>query len=922
MNKLLLILLLSFVFAYASAAQQAKIKGRVKDNISLQYVEGVTVAIEKTNISTTTDNLGVFVLSDELPLGEHLLIISKVGYITKRFPIVINPSKMLDLSGITLEQDTSIVNDMYTIVLTDDELDDDTGGADNISGLLSASLDVFQRTAAFEFSASFFRLRGLDSDMSLVSINGIEMNKMYSGRPQWSNWGGLNAMVRQQEFSSGLMPSFNNFGNVLGTTNINTRASHYREGGQVTYSSSNRSYTNRLMINYATGSLKNNWALAIMFSRRWGNEGFQDATLYDANSFFISAEKNLNKNHSLNLTAIYAPNKRGKSSPNTQEVYDLKGIKYNEYWGWQQGNKRNSRIKNVEEPIFIFSHYWDISSKSHLNTNVAYQFGKVGNSRLDYGGTRLNNDGVPIGGGANPSPSYYQKLPSYWLAQTPEANYENAYLSEQEFLNYGQIDWNHLYQTNYNNTQANASYVLYEDRNDDTQLSLNSGFQTELNGHVSLNASINYKRLESENYAEVIDLLGGNGVLNVDAFDGFQYDLQQPNKISKEGDTFKYNYNFFANLMSGYVQGKFNYKTIDFYLAATVSKTNYQREGVFDNEANAGNSVGKSDPVHFTGFGFKAGLTYKYSGKHILKANLGYMQRPPSLRNTFSNARVNNNVVPQIKEEKIKALDFSYIYRSPIVKSRLTGFYIKTEDANEIAFYYADGVTGFEGTSEFVSEIIQGIDKSYLGLETGIEAKITSTFKLKAAVSYGQYLYANNPSLTLSSNSISVNQGQANLKNYRLASGPQHAYSFGFEYRDPNYWWLGATANYFTNTYLDISPITRTSNFYKNPEDGLPFNDYDESVARELLKQEQFDNYMVVNLVGGKSWRIDSYYVGFFASVGNVLDKVYKTGGFEQGRSANYRELKEDVARDKRVFGPKYWYGRGTNYFLNLYFRF
>jgi len=52
------------------------------------------------------------------------------------------------------------------------------------------------------------------------------------------------------------------------------------------------------------------------------------------------------------------------------------------------------------------------------------------------------------------------------------------------------------------------------------------------------------------------------------------------------------------------------------------------------------------------------------------------------------------------------------------------------------------------------------------------------------------------------------------------------------------------------------------------------------------------------------------------------LDEVHKTGGFEQGRNANYRELRDDKALDKPVFGSKYWYGRGTTYFVNLNFRF
>ena len=78
----------------------------------------------------------------------------------------------------------------------------------------------------------------------------------------------------------------------------------------------------------------------------------------------------------------------------------------------------------------------------------------------------------------------------------------------------------------------------------------------------------------------------------------------------------------------------------------------------------------------------------------------------------------------------------------------------------------------------------------------------------------------------------------------------------------------------------------------------------------------------VVNMIGGKSWKIDDYYVGFFASINNILDQKYRTGGFEQGRNANYQQLLQDTNKPKRVFGPKYWYGRGTNYFLNLYFRF
>lgn len=816
---------------------------------------------------------------------------------------------------------TDDVVDLFSISLSDDELNDDTSAADNISGLLNSSMDVFYRTAAYEFSSSFFKVRGLDSDNAILQINGVKMNKLYNGRPQWSNWGGLNDVLRNQELSNGSIPLKYNFGGILGSNNINVRASEYGEGGRITYSSSNRSYANRLMATYNSGMLEKGWAYSLSIGRRWGNEGYQDASFYDSNSAFLSVQKIFNNKHSLNLAAIYAPNRRGKVSPNTQEVYDLKGTKYNEYWGWQDGEKRNSRVKRVVEPILILNHDWTIDDTSSLETSIGYQFGEMGNSRLDYAG------------GANPSPAYYQDLPSYYLADSDGPDYEGAYLAQENFINNGQINWNRIYDANLTNTQANlnAAYVLYEDRVDDTQLTVNSAYSKEINDNIKISSSINYRSLLSENFAQISDMLGGLSYSNIDSFDNLDYNLLSPNSIIYEGDKFKYHYEMNVEEISLFSMIDFSFNKFEFFIAGNLTNTIYQRNGVFDNEANAGNSSGEGDEISFDGYGIKVGLTYKFSGKHILDFNSAYIQKAPSIRNTFTNSRVNHNIVgtdanglinnTPITEEKVMSFDANYIFRTPIFTGRLTGFYSEVKDANEISFYYADGLVGFSEDSEFVQEILQGIDKKYLGVEFGVEAQIIPTVKLKGAASIGQYTYDNNPYLYLGADNNTVAVGPSNLENYKLAGGPQKAYSFGFEYRDPDYWFIGVTSNFFTNTYVDVSPLTRTQNFYL-AQDGLPFNDYDVSIARDLLRQEKFDNYMVVNMIGGKSWKIDNYYVGFFASVNNILDKKYRTGGFEQGRNANYQQLLQDVNKPKRVFGPKYWYGRGTNYFLNLYFRF
>ena len=800
-----------FLFSFSLFSQQTVVTGSVKDLISDQVLVDVSVTFEGTLVSTQTNALGIFIFPDTVPLGEQVLSLTKKGYRAARYPIVVNEGKIVDIQDMMLRLDPAD-DDLFTITLSDDELNDDTSATDNISGLLVSSQDVFQRAAAFQFSASFFKVRGLNSENASVLINGIEMNKIYNGRPQWSNWGGLNDIFRNQELTSGLSASSYNFGGILGSTNITLRASEFQTTKRLTYSSSNRSYTNRVLATYASGVVKGDWSYAFSLGRRWGNEGYQDGTFYDANSFFVAVEKKLNEKHSVNFTGFYTPNRRGKSSPNTQEVYDLKGIKYNEYWGYQDGEKRNSRIRRIAEPVVMLNHYWSLNDKTRLNSTIAYQFGELGNSRLDYAG------------GANPSPAYYQTLPSYFLADRSGPDLAGAYEANQNFINEGQLDWNRLYDANTtNNINGDfAAYVLYEDRSDDRQVSANTILSSELTENIILNAAVNYKRLKSHNFAEIIDVLGSTtGYLNIDSFDQVQFDLQNPNRVVSTGDTFRYNYNLEANVMSVFAQAQFSYNKVDFFIAGNITKTDYQREGLYQSEAYADNSLGKGSNVEFTGVGAKGGFTYKFSGKHVFVANAGYLTKAPTIRNTFSNSRENHAIVGEqsgidITEEKITAFDLNYIYRSSIVKARLTGYFITMQDINEVSFYYADGISGVDQGTAFVQELLQGIDTSHFGLEFGMEAQLTPTIKLTGVASVGQYTYVNTPNLVLTSSDFveGLNFGKANLKNYKIAGGPQQVYSLGFEYRDPKYWWFGTNANFMSNAYIDVSPLTRTKNFF------------------------------------------------------------------------------------------------------------
>ena len=927
-----------FVFAQTTTG----ITGKVVDSKTQKPLQNVVASIQNTNQTTFTDAAGVFIFK-ELTKGSQLLQIKSAGYKDQLLSVDVESGKILDLGVIVLEEDITSEQQLSLITITENDLGDDNSGSESTSGLLQASRDAFQQAAAFNWGQARFRMRGLDNEYGNTMINGVTMNKIYDGRPQWSNWGGLNDATRNQEFTMGSTPSDYTFGGILGTQEINTRASIYRRGSRISFSATNTNYSWRTMATHASGMNKAGWAFVVSASGRWAKEGYFEGTDYDAKALFASVEKKFNDHHSLNFTSIYSENSRGKSSPNTDEVRNLAGVKYNSYWGWQDGKKRNSRDKEVNEPILMLTHYWKISDKTNLNTSLAHQFGKIGNSRLDFQGAN------------NPDPTYYRNLPSYYTSlYNPDdytdfqgddpVNVANGIAAASTFLANRQIDWNSLYEANRANTSVGlgSAYILYEDRTDDKVWTANSILSSQLADNINMNAGVTFRNLKSHNFANLLDLLGGDFYKDYDNFQvGSEQvsDLNNPYRnirLDDGSDTkFSYNYNLLANTVDAFTQFKFTYKKIDFYIAQSFTRTDYQREGLYRNGLYPTNSFGKSKKYTYENFGFKGGLTYKISGKQFFNFNALYMTKAPTLRNVFPNARINDNTSIGLQAENITSGDLSYIIKAPKFKSRLTAYYSNVKNSTETSFFYGEGIfldDGGDGGDAFVAETLSNVEKQNVGLELGMEYQITSTIKLTLSGAYGEYTYNNNANVYLNNDNLAsptntypvTDFGKANLKGYRVGGGPQTAASFGVEYRDPKFWWIGANANYLANNYLNISSLLRTANFFRNPNDleGLDFPEITPQRAAELLKQEKFDDFYLLNLTGGKSWKVGNQTFGFFASINNVLDVTYKTGGFEQSRNANYREINQDVSSGTPAFAPKYFYGYGRTYFVNLYINF
>ncbi|WP_338408398.1 carboxypeptidase-like regulatory domain-containing protein [uncultured Flavobacterium sp.] len=920
MKKFIFSTLFVMQVVFAFGQSNAGISGKVVDSKTQKALQSVVASIQNTNLTQLSDVEGKFSF-DNIAIGKQLLLVKSFGYKDQLIQLEIIEGQLLDLGVIALEIDLTQEKISGLITILETDLSDDNSGSESTAGMLLASKDVFLQAAAYNFGAARFSVRGIDNEYSNVMINGISMNRVADGRPQYGDWGGLNDATRNQEFTNGSAPSDYAFGGIAGTQEINTRASIYRPGTRISFLNTNTNYSMRVMGTTASGMNKDGWAYVVSGGRRWAQNGYFEGTNYAANSLFASVEKKINDNSSLNFTAIYAQNKRGKNAPNTAEQTDLGGQKYNSYWGYQEGEKRNSRFKKTEEPLFMLTHYWKVNPKTNLNTTVSYQIGQIGNSRLDFSKAD------------NPDPIYYRKLPSFWAnyffngvytGDTP-ANVVNAEATRVNFLANKQLDWKNMYRVNEENLANGSRYVQYEDRNDENIATFNTNLTTQLSDNILLTAGANYLSSKTKNFKNMLDLLGGEYFRDISTFgideNQQQSDLNNPFRILGINEHYGYNYNIDVTKLDAFTQFKFIYKKIDFYLAQAFSRSSFQRDGLYKNGYYPNNSLGKSDKVNFDNFGFKGGLTYKLTGRNFIDFNGIYMTKSPNSKDVFPNSRLNNDITPNITNETIKGVDLSYVVKAPKFKARFTGYFSETLNSTDINFYYADAIGG-EGA--FVSEVVTGINKKNRGIEAGLEYQLTSTVKITGVAAYGEYTYTNNPivSVTDDASATSTDLGKANFSGLKQAGMPQQAYSFGIEYRDPKFWWIGANANYLTDNYLDVSSIKRTSNYYEYNVD-TNYRTVDQDLADSYLTQEKFDAFYLFNLVGGKSWRINGKTLGLFATVNNVLNTTYKTGGFEQSRDSNYtKDFEDHQSGGYSKFAPKYFYGYGRTYMVNIYLTF
>lgn len=918
-------------FPFFLSAQFILFQGRVLDAASGQPIEGVLVSTDYDEVHTGPD--GAFEM--ELPMDVRSVAFRFVrdGNVIQDLLYEVKGMDVQDLGDIKLGSQAGSGNELLakedqipTIIITEDDLDGGGSNSQDISGLLAASRDVFISATSFAFGPARFRVRGLGAENTSVLINGVPVNDLESGQVYWSSWGGLNDVFRYRETDIGLSAFEYGIGGIGGGSAIDTRASIQRKQLRASYAISNRTYRNRLMLTWSSGQLKNGWAVTLSGSRRWSQEGYVDGTFYDAWSYFASIDKKLSPNHQLNLTAFGAPIKRGRTSGSTQEMYDLAGSNYyNSYWGFQNGEKRNSRIADIHQPRVILRHDWTLGKKANLSTAASFQFGKNGSTALDWYNAR------------DPRPDYYRYLPSY-IEDPAQADLVEAALRNDEAER--QLDWDYMYNVNYNSFESvenangiegntvsglRSKYIVEERRYDSKVLNFNTIYQHFLSDRITLNAGLGYQAYLGNYFKVVNDLLGGEFYLDIDRFaetdfpddpGAKQNDLNIPNRILKEGDRFGYDYDPNIRKANAWAQGVFSTAKLDFFLGGELSNTVFWRQGDVRNGRFPDNSFGDSEKQKFFNYTAKGGLTYKISNVHYLFANGAAQTRAPFFRNSWVSPRTRNQAVDGLVNEQILSGEAGYLLRSPRVKGRASAYWSQFRDQTRTVSFYNDESIQADNTEDlidfgFVNFTLSGIDSRHVGAELALEVKVNPSLALSGVAALGQYIYTSRPTATIVNDNdpdIAIADRVIYQKNFRIPGTPQTAYTAGINYSGKRYWFANLNVNYFDNVWLDFNPNRRTEEAIYDVEEGS-------DSWNSILAQEKAAPAWTVDFFGGKSFKIKDMYLYLNVGVSNILDNTdFITGGYEQLRF-------DFETKDPDVFPTRYFYYFGRTYFINLSWR-
>jgi outer membrane receptor protein involved in Fe transport len=918
-------LLTGLLFMIVSTAfSQGKITGTITDGSA--SLPGANAAVKGSSDAGSSDFDGKFTITTSATSGQ--IVVSYLGYESKTISFTVTNGSTTNLGEIVLQANS---NELSEIVVKSGVVDiakdrktpvavstikaaeiQEKLGSQEFPEILKSTPSVYASKGGGGFGDSRISIRGFDQKNVAVMINGVPVNDMENSAVFWSNWAGLSDVTSAMQVQRGLGASKLAISSVGGTINIVTKTSEMKEGGNISSSFGNDNYL-KAQASYNTGVMKNGLSASVLFSRTEGN-GYVDGTKFEGYNYFIAFGYKASEKHNFQFTFTGAPqwhNQRNTSPLLSDYLKYGNGtepdIKYNSDWGYRNGEEYNVKTNYYHKPVMSLNWDYNINETTKLSTVLYGSWGR--------------GAGTTTNGGIKGSNIYAAPL------RTADG-----------LINYDLIEkWNSGKPTTLGTrTAVNGEYQNVSGTGNATNLStgvteiasVNShnwyggviSLEKKLTDNLTLDFGVEGRMYKGIHYQNLIDLFGATNykdVTNVNnnpAYFSTTY-APRPSGNPFVSTDYQERINYWndseVNYYGAFTQLEYTVGNLTAFLQGAISQQGYKRIDHF--KYLAGSDLSETEFKNINGGDVKVGANYNINEQHNVFVNAGMYSKQPFFNAVYPNnaSIINDNLT----NEKIKALEVGYGFRSGIFNANLNAYYTTWDDRFTTGTE-PDPVANPGGYYTF-----SGVNETHKGIELDVTARLLTKLKLNGMISVGDWKYDGNATsnrFDASNNPFAGGTAQTlYLDGVKVGNNAQTTMAIGGAYEILNGLNVDANLNYFEKLYGNISP-TPTSFGSPDNKGALELPGYATTDAGISYK------WVLSDKLGALNFRLN---------VNNVFDKTFisesstnifaddvKTAAVGTTPAVTYAQagaLYNGVATGNRVF---FGYGRTWNFTLRYDF--
>ncbi len=458
-----------------------------------------------------------------------------------------------------------------------------------------------------------------------------------------------------------------------------------------------------------------------------------------------------------------------------------KGVRYNNHWGYLNGNKKSERFRDYHKPIFVLSDFWKVSERISMSNKVYYSFGRGGVTNR-----------IPFLGFGDYDSSLQVDFEDDWHNNTVGGIFGPPIFP------------------NYSDTELRSSVIMRKVYDNHEWLGYLGILDFQINENWSFAGGLDFRYYKSHRYAEVSDLLGGDYF--VPELSGLPQDrpTDYANQMYRKGDKYDFNsenyirwgafftetkykkdkWTAFLNLsgvISGYKRKDFygnkdfiaedgtrfanaigygdvlfyngtnvlvaadniNEGTSSFYTSGDTTfvtnpsqnENDYAPTGTryivgaeqveYDDERN---QTSETPWKNIPGFTVKGGVGYAINDRHHVFVNLGYLSRTPRFRNVIDISNI-NQFFRDIENENITSFELGYNYNSKKFAASLNAYYIDWRNRP----YEGGTSVRLPGRDISVQANINAMNARHIGIEGNFTYNINKNWTVEAFASIGDW---------------------------------------------------------------------------------------------------------------------------------------------------------------------------------------